>query len=152
MPEQDKEFRIDSDKGAEWALTKIKEAKAEREKWEAFYNAKLEAVRAETQNTIDFMTYHLQQYFNTQEHRVTKTGIHKYSLPSGELVMKPAAVDYEKDETKMLAWCKVNLPNAVKVTEKAAWADIKAYIKETGEIPDGVTVVMTEPAFQIKEA
>lgn len=146
-----KGFLIDSDKHAEWALDKIREAKAENEKWEAFYNAKIEAVRKETQNTIDYMTYLLQQYFNTQEHHVTKSGIHKYSLPGGELVMKPAAIDYERDEAKMLAWCKEYLPEAVKVAEKVSWADVKAHIKETGEMPDGVTVIETEPVFSIKE-
>lgn len=146
------EFRIDSDQKAEWALGKIAEAKEELERWENFYTAKLEALRAETQSTIDFMTGHLQRYFGTQEHRVTKTGIRKYSLPSGELVLKPAALDYQRDDAAMLSWCKEHLPEAVKVTEKASWADVKDYIKQTGELPDGVTAFMTEPVFQIKEA
>ena len=145
-------FVIDSDVRAEWAMGKIAEAKAELSKWEDFYSKKLEAVRAETQGTIEYMSVLLQRYFDTQEHKVTKTGIHKYSLPSGELVLKPAALDYERDEEAVLAWCEANLPEAVKVTKKAAWADVKAYIKETGEIPDGVTAFMTEPVFQIKEA
>lgn len=146
------QFCIETDKQAEWALNKIAEAKAELEKWEAFYNGKLDAIKAETQGTIEYMSLLLQRYFDTQEHKVTKTGIHKYSLPSGEMVLKPAALDYERDEAAMLAWCEANLPEAVKVTKKAAWADVKAYIKETGEIPDGVTAYMTEPVFQIKEA
>ena len=145
-------FTIENDQKAEWALGKIAEAKAEQAKWEAFYDAKKEAVRQETQNTIDFMTYHLQQYFNTQEHRVTKSGIHKYALPSGELILKPSAIDYKRDEETMLAWCEKNLPDAVKVTRKAVWAEVKAYIKETGDLPDGVEVCLTEPVFQIKEA
>lgn len=144
-------FYIENDQQAEWALGKIAEAKAELSKWESFYGAKLEAVRNETQNTIDYMSVLLQRYFETQEHKVTKTGIHKYSLPSGELVLKPAALDYERDEATMLAWCEANLPAAIKVTKKASWTDVKAYIKETGEIPDGVTAFMTEPAFQVKE-
>lgn len=144
-------FCIENDKQAEWALSKIAEAKAELSKWEAFYNEKLDIIRADAQSTIDYMSLLLKRYFDTQEHKVTKTGIHKYSLPSGELVLKPAALDYERDEALMLAWCEANLPEAVKVTKKASWADVKAYIKETGEIPDGVTAYETEPAFQIKE-
>lgn len=145
-------FRIESDKQAEWALGKIAEAKAEREKWESFYGAKLEAIRTESQSTIDYMTELLRQYIGTQECKVTKSGIRKYSLPGGELVLKPGGIDYERDEAAMLAWCEEHLPEAVKVTRKAGWAEVKAYIKETGEIPDGVTPIETDPVFQVKEA
>lgn len=144
-------FRIQDDRKAEWALGKIREAKEELAKWEAFYGGKLEAIRKETQNTIDYMTFLLQQYFDTQERRVTKTGIEKYSLPSGELIRKPGGIDYQREEEPLLAWCEKNLPGAVKVTRKAGWADVKNHIKATGEIPDGVTVVETDPVFQVKE-
>ena len=145
-------FRVENDQTAEWALKKIAEAKDDLAKWEAFYNEKLDAVRKDTQNTIDYMTFQLQQYFNTQEHRVTKTGIRKYALPSGELILKPGSIDYKKDDEAMLLWCEKNLPAAVKVTttRKAGWAEVKAYIKETGDIPDGVEAYMTDPVFQIK--
>ena len=97
-------FQILNDQMAEWALGKIREAKAEREKWEAFYGAKLEQIRKESQNTIDYMTLLLQRYFDTQERRTTKTGIEKYSLPSGELIRKPAGLDYRRDDAALLAW------------------------------------------------
>lgn len=145
-------FRIQDDQRAEWALGKIAEAKAELAKWEAFYGQKLEAIRKDTQSTIDYMTFLLQQYFDTQERRVTKTGIEKYSLPSGELIRKPGGIDYQRDDEALLTWCAVHLPEAVKVTRKAGWADVKDHIKKTGEIPDGVTVVETDPVFQVKEA
>lgn len=145
-------FRIENDQTAEWALGKIAEAKAELEKWETFYNDKLEAIRKDSQNTIDYMTHLLRQYFNTQERRVTKTGIEKYSLPSGELICKPGGIDYKRDEAELLAWCEAHLPEAVKVTRKVGWAEVKAHIKETGEIPDGVAPYDTEPTFQVKEA
>lgn len=145
-------FVIQNDQQAEWAMGKIAEARAEIAKWTAFYNEKLRAICDAEEGTISYMTGKLQEYFNTQEHRVTKTGIHKYALPSGELILKPGGIDYEKDEAMMLAWCEEHLPDAVKVTRKASWADVKNYIKATGEIPEGVTAVMTEATFQVKEA
>ena len=144
-------FQILNDQMAEWALGKIREAKAEQEKWEAFYGAKLEQIRKDTQNTIDYMTLLLQRYFDAQERRITKTGIEKYSLPSGELIRKPAGLDYKLDDTALLAWCEAHLPEAVKVTRKAGLAEVKRYIKETGEIPDGVEPYETEPVFTVKE-
>jgi len=144
-------FRIEDDQRAEWALGKIAEAKAELAKWEAFYGQKLEAIRSSTKDTIDYMTFLLQQYFDTQERRVTKTGIEKYSLPSGELIRKPGGLDYQRNEDELLAWCEAHLPSAVKMTKKAGWAEVKEHIKETGEIPEGVTIVETDPVFQVKE-
>lgn len=145
-------FRIENDKQAEWAIGKIREAKAELEKWETFYTGKLEAARMDAQDTIDYMTSLLQQYFITQERRVTKTGIQKYSLPSGELVLKPGALDYKRDEVALLTWCEAHMPEAVKVTRKPVWSEVKARIQATGELPDGVEAYMTEPTFQVKEA
>ena len=145
-------FRIENDKMAEWALSKIRDAREDIKKWEGFYNWKLEQARKESQNTIDYMTHLLRQYFDTQQRKVTKTGIEKYSLPSGELIRKPAGLDYKRDDTALLAWCEEHLPEAVKVTRKAGWAEVKAYIKATGEIPDGVEPYETEPVFTVKEA
>ena len=147
-PERER-FVIHNDSMAEWAMGKIAEANAELAKWEIFYKEKLEQARKEAEGTISFMTFKLEEYFSTQPHRVTKTGIEKYSLPSGELVRKPGGLDYKRDEAALLAWCKSNLPGAVKVTEKASWTDVKQHIKETGEIPEGVEPIQTEAAFTV---
>lgn len=143
-------FQIQDDQGAEWALKKIREAREEQVKWETFYAERLEAVRQKTQETVDYMTGLLQMYFASVPHRVTKGGTEKYALPSGELICKPAGIDYERDEGALLSWCEANLPEAVKVTRKASWEDVKKYIKETGDIPEGVVPVETEPTFQVK--
>ena len=142
-------FQIQDDQGAEWALKKIREAREEQAKWTDFYQGRMNQVKAQTQETIEFMEGLLRQYFAGVPHRVTKGGTEKYALPSGELICKPAGIDYERDEVALLSWCEANLPEAVKVTRKASWADVKKYIKETGDIPDGVVPVETEPTFQV---
>ena len=147
-PERER-FVIHNDQMAEWAMGKIAQANADLKKWETFYQEKLEAVRKDAEGTISYMSALLQEYFDTQERRVTKTGIEKYSLPSGDLVRKPGGLDYKRDEAALLAWCKSNLPGAVKVTEKASWTDVKRHIKETGEIPEGVEPYQTEAAFSV---
>lgn len=70
-------FRVLNDQMAEWALGKIREAKAEQEKWEAFYGAKLEQIRKDTQNTIDYMTLLLQRYFDAQRRADPQAGRHR---------------------------------------------------------------------------
>ena len=149
-PAAEKErFVIHNDQMAEWAMGKIAQANAELKKWESFYKEKLEQAKAEADSTISYMSGLLQEYFDSQPHRVTKTGIEKYSLPSGELVRKPGGLDYHRDEAVLLQWCLENLPDAVKVTEKVSWSDVKQHIKETGEIPDGVEPYQTEAAFTV---
>lgn len=143
-------FQIQDDQGAEWALKKIREARAEQAQWINFYQGRMNQVKTQTQETIEFMEGRLRQYFAGVPHRVTRGGTEKYALPSGELICKPAGIDYELDEGALLSWCEANLPEAVKVTRKASWEDVKKYIKETGDIPEGVVPVETEPTFQVK--
>lgn len=143
-------FQIQDDQGAEWALMKIREAREEQDKWMNFYMIRMNQVKAQTQETIQFMEGLLRQYFAGVPHRVTNGGTEKYALPSGELIRKPAGIDYEWDEGALLSWCEANLPEAVKVTRKASWDSVKKYIKETGDIPEGVVPVETEPTFQVK--
>lgn len=145
-------WRIENDQNAEWALGKIAEAKAEIEKWESFYADKMASIRKDCESTIEYMTYKLQEYFNTQPRHITKSGIEKYSLPSAELIRKPGGLDYKYEDAALLAWCEANLPSAVKetVTRKAGWAEVKKHIKETGEIPDCVAVEEKAPVFQVK--
>lgn len=143
-------FQIQDDQGAEWALKKIREAREEQAKWLDFYQGRMNQVKIQTQETIDFMEGLLRQYFAWVPHRVTKGGTEKYALPSGELICKPAGIDYQRDDKALLDWCEANLPEAVKVTRKASWEDVKKYIKMTGDIPEGVVPVETEPTFQVK--
>lgn len=147
-PERER-FHIHNDQMAEWAMGKIAQANADLKKWESFYKEKLEAVRKDAEGTISYMSALLQEYFDTQERRVTRSGIEKYSLPSGELVRKPGGLDYKRDEAVLLQWCLENLPQAIKVTEKVSWSDVKQHIKETGEIPEGVEPYQTEAAFTV---
>lgn len=148
-PERER-FVIHNDKMAEWAMGKIAEANANIKMWKEFYKGKLEQALAEEEDTISYMTYKLREYFDTQPHHVTKTGIEKYSLPSGKLEMKPGTLDYKRDDAALLLWCKSNLPEAVKVTEEPKWETVKAYIKKSGEIPDGVEPFQTEAKFTAK--
>jgi len=146
------QFTITDDAKAEWALVKIREAQAEQSKFTEFYKAQIAKINEQTEETVSYFQSLLAAYFETVPHRSTKTGIEKFKLPSGELVKSPAGVDYDRDPVKLLAWAKKHSPNDeyVKVKEEPKWADIKAYIKETGDIPDGVTPVETPAKFDVK--
>ena len=141
---------ITDDGGAEYALKKIVEAENEMAAWKDYYAEQYAKIEARCNQTIEFMKSKLADYFEQVPRRATKTGIEKYKLPSGELVLKPAGIEYQRDEDAMLEWCKAQHPEFVRVSEKASWSDVKAYIKETGEIPDGVLPVEKPAAFEVK--
>ena len=56
-------FQIQDDQGAEWALKKIREAREEQAKWTDFYQGRMNKVKTQTQETIQFMEGLLRQYF-----------------------------------------------------------------------------------------
>lgn len=143
-------WRITDDSGAEYAMRKIAEARNEIASWRDYYAEQMDKIESQNRRTIDFFTAHLSDYFEQVPRRATKTGIEKYKLPSGELVRKPASIDYQRDEDAMLEWCRAQHPEFVRVSEKASWSDVKAYIKETGELPDGVLPVEKPATFEVK--
>ena len=132
-------FCITDDGGAEWAMRKIAEAENEMAAWIDYYAEQYAKIETRCRQTIEFMKNKLADYFEQVPRRVTKTGI-----------VKPAGIEYQRDEAAMLEWCKAQHPEFVRVSEKASWSDVKAYIKETGELPDGVLPVEKPAAFEVK--
>lgn len=141
---------ITDDGGAEYALKQIIQAKAEKAAFKDHYAEQQAKIEARCNQKIEFFESKLLDYFEQVPRRATKTGIEKYKLPSGELVLKPAGIEYQRDEDAMLEWCKAQHPEFIRVSEKASWSDVKAYIKETGEIPDGVLPVEKPATFEVK--
>ena len=143
-------FEITNDMQAEWAMRKIREARQERERMAEHYKSQQEAIDRQTEERVSYFTGLLEAYFEQVPHKATKTGIEKYKLPSGELVMKPAGIDYIRNIDVLLGWCKENRPDWVRVKEEPAWAEIKRQIKEDGVLPVGVVPVETPATFDVK--
>lgn len=160
-------WSITDDGCADWALKKIKTERDELERITALAEQEIarlkeqveKAQRRYEQNTA-FLTSMLEQFFDTVEHKRTKTGTESYRLLHGQLVRKPGGFKPEPDHEKLVAWLRQNgYENLVKVEESARWGDLKkqitftgtiATITETGEIVEGVNVTETAPAFSVK--
>lgn len=154
-------WKIDSDQSAEWAIQKIKAAQAECDRWERYYQSMAEKVRNSTQHTIDYMSAKLREYFDTVPHKSTKTQ-DKYSLPSGDLVMKTPKVEYIYDPDELVKWLKDNglQDEFVKAVEKPIWGEYKkrldvddagaVYDTQTGRICTAVDHRMTDNKFEVK--
>lgn len=167
-PEEEREaFVIDSDELAEWALRKISEADAERQRLTVLvskeeYRLKdaREKIERDYHNATDFLTAKLEDYFNTVPHRKTKTQ-QSYQLLSGKLIRKTGQPKCVYDDAALTAFLETNYPDMIAVTKKPQWGTFKrllavdaasgiAIVQETGEIVDCITVHPGEETFSIK--
>lgn len=158
-------FIIDNDQKAEWAIKKVLEERAERDRLLELVEIEIARLKeqAEDINTryaekTDYLMTMLNNYAQTVNCKETKTQ-KTYQLLSGKLVYKIPQKKLTPSES-LLEWCKVNAPEYVKIEEKVAWGDIKAKMQivddkavftDTGEFIDCIDVTETEPSFDIKE-
>ena len=151
-------FEIDTDQKAEWALSKIREARAERDRMISWYEAKIKEIKEST----DFETMNLEarlaDYFRTVPHRKTKT-TEIYALPGGKLVMKKQNPEYKRDDKTVIAWLKDHDgARFIKVKEELDWAGLKEssaalggkLFDENGEEIPGVDVIEREEKFVVE--
>ena len=151
-------FVIDTDVKANLALEKIREARAKRDEWIEWYNARIAEITAQT----DFDTMNLErmlsEYFAGVKHKKTKTQ-ESYTLPAGKLVLKTQNPEYKRDDATVIEWLKKNNQTQfVKVKEELAWADLKAVtgtfeghiVTDEGEIIPGIDVIEREPKFVVE--
>lgn len=155
-------FQIMDDKAAEWAMRKIAEAQSDTEKWDAHFSAQLEKVAASNQQTIDFFTSKLAQYFEKVPHKVTKT-TEKYALPAGVLVRKKQNTKFVRDDQKLVLWLLGSgMEKYVKTTQSPIWDDLKKVCStmedgsvvenSTGEVVQGVVAEHRPDVFEVKLA
>ena len=141
---EQKVFLVRDDQAAEWCMKKIREAEAEYNRMEEWYDMQIQKARERCESTVNYMT----------------TLLMKYQLPSGELVLSKAKDDYKAaDNQKLLDWCAVNDPDLLKTVQSPKWADIKKRLttvdgkvvdKETGLFVDGVEIEHKEAKFEVK--
>lgn len=159
------EFTIETDEMAEWALKKVLAAKKEKERLSDLVDAerkaldrKQEEIDNRYENETSYLIFKLNEYFQTVEHKETKTQ-ESYQLLSGKLVFKKPTQKIEQNEEALLEWCKTNAPEYVVTKQSVAWGQIKKCMQiagdaviygATGEIVSGVTVSETAGTFDVK--
>lgn len=149
-------FVIEDDQTAEWAMKKIREANEEKAKWQQFYDERYARVCADADFTIANMEALLHTYFEKVPHKQTATQ-QSYALPSGKLVCKHQAPEYERDDSKIVEWLhKSGRKQFIK--EGVEWGELKksltqgpgCMIDEDGEIVPGITVVERPDVFRVE--
>ena len=160
-------FKVDSDQKADWVIRKIKSEEEDLNRLvncaEAIineYKQKIEDYKTKFKNKTSHFYFLLQEYFKTVKPKETKTQ-KKYTLPSGDLVLKKPSIKFIRDDDKFTKWLKENnYEGYIKTIEKAEWGDFKKALKvtykdgniitENGEVVDGVVGEETEEEFVIK--
>ena len=151
-------FVIDSDAKAAWALDRIREARADRDEWVAWYEAKIAEIKAQTDFDTMNLEHMLAEYFQTVKHKKTKTQ-ETYSLKNGKLVLKTQNPEYKRDEKAVIAWLKDHDgAQFIKTKEELDWAGLKEHsaaldgklFSEDGEEIPGVEVISREAKFIVE--
>lgn len=155
---EDNGFSICDDRGAEYALRRIRETQAEVDKFKEYYDEQIRKMQERADGIKGFYTKHLYHYFETVPHKATKTQ-ESYELPSAKLVWKQQNPEYVRDDEKVIDWLKKSdCAEFVKIKESLDWAGLKKQVvvsngecvmADTGEVVPGIEVVEREPKFDI---
>ena len=165
---ENNEFKIDNDKTADWAVTQIQEAEAERDRLIALaesqiddLNNKIEELKTKCDNDTKFLKSCLAMYFETVPSKETKTQ-KSYKLLSGTLIFKKPTEKIVHNDDALLEYLEKNEgDDYIKVKKSVDWAEFKKTLtihngevidSELGEvIPNDVCAVEDVPAsFTIK--
>jgi hypothetical protein len=154
-------FVIDNDVKAEWALRKIRERAAERDRIVETSTEIIESYKAVIKTEVDraadelaVLEGMLQRDFEAVEPRATKTR-QTYRLPTGKLKMKLAFQRMVPDTEALMA----AFPAFVEHKPDLRWGELKkrldiidgkAVDTETGEIVEGVSVETVPPKFIVE--
>ena len=156
----DKPFVITDDGKAEWAIQKIKEAQSDTEKWHEHFAAQMAKIKAENDDTINYMTSLLAAYFNTVPKKETKTQS-KYELPGATLIRKQQQPDFQRDDNALVGWLESSgLDELIERKPVPRWAELKKRCvvqedgsvveTESGEIVRGVVAVARPDRFDVQ--
>lgn len=161
-------FTVDNDMKAEWVLSKIRHIRADQKKENdelarqmQFYKDQMDLVNKQADDDVAWFESMLTPYFAERMEngftKSTKTQI-SYKLPTGKMILKHQAPEFERKDEDLLPWLKQNRPDLVKVTESANWAELKKTVKingdsvvtEDGEVVPGVKVTEREDKFEVE--
>jgi len=139
------EWKVKNDLAADWCVDKIREVKAEYNRFEMVVKEKvyqlemaLNREKEKMEREVSFFEFKLQEYFESIEDKAKETKTQKsYKLPSGTLKLKKASTTFDYDKDRLLEYAlEKKKDEFIKITKSFMWADFK----KTLEIKDGVIV------------
>lgn len=158
------DFVITDAGAADWAIRTIKEERARRDLFIEAANAQIAELQQKTKEVEEacdretsFLLFKLNEYLSSAPYKKAKTQI-SLDLPSGKLVRKLPAQDFERDDELLIKTFKGTA--YVEETPKLKWKELKATLivlesgdvanSETGEIIEGIKAIENPETFDVK--
>lgn len=160
-------FCIDNDKLADWAIRKIHAEQEEHDRLQALIDSEREDLNKKQQEIDDrlqqktgYLKSLLYGYFETVQHKETKTQ-ESYKLLSGSLVYKKPSVSIVRpDNDQLVAYLEnAGRGDLIETKKTAAWGEYKKtltisydgqVISEDGEILDFIATEEKAGEFNVK--
>ena len=141
-------FQVSDQQSAEWTVRKIAEHRKRQKEVDELLQAELFRLKQWAQkemekeeNNIAYLESLLMPWAQEQGKSI--------SLPSGRVRFRKVPDKFIYDDQAIITWAKQHLPEAVRIKEEPDKAAIKAHVKATGELPDGLTIEPQEPKFEV---
>ena len=156
IPEEELEVRSTIE--AKWQFEQRRKIIEDRDELISYYEDQIAKVKADADYKIGFIDRALFAFFQTVEHKKTKTQ-ESWSIPSGKLILKKQAPEFKRDEKTVIDWLKQNGgTDYVKTVESLDWANLKkdttvvgsTIVNNDGEIIPGVEVIEREDKFVVE--
>ena len=134
-PSAPESFAVHDASSANWLVRKIVEARAYAEHVKQW--AAMEVRRAEREERF-FLERFGAQLEAWARPQISDSRRKSLKLPAGTVGFRTEPVHLEvKDETKLMAWCQHNLPDAIRVQTQVLKSLVNDHVEKTGECPDG---------------
>ena len=155
---EEEEIQVRSTIEAKWQFEQRKKIIEDRDELIAYYEDQIAKVKADADYKIGFIDRALFAFFQTVEHKKTKTQ-ESWSIPAGKLILKKQAPEFKRDEKTVIDWLKQNDGSQyVKTVESLDWANLKkdstvvgsTIVNNDGEIIPGVEVIEREDKFVVE--
>ena len=142
-------FSVRDESTANWLIRKIAECRAYRERVERW--AAMEIKRAEREEAF-FTTRFGGQLETWARRQIAKQhGRKSIKLPAGTVGFRTEPIRLSvNDEPARLAWCKINLPEAIQTVQRVLRSSVRKHIDSTGELPAGAEITGKGEKFYVK--
>lgn len=158
-------FIIDNDRKADWAVEKVLDAVAERDRLQGLVKERIAGLMAQNkaldeqcERKTAYLRQRLQDYFATVKPSSESKTQTKYRLSTGNLVLKRQQPEYVRDEPALVEWAEKSASEFVRTEKRVDWAGLKkatvldgesVCYAETGEVIPGVVAKARDDVFEI---
>lgn len=142
-------FTVQDAASANWVIRKIVEARAYAARVKAWAELEQRRAQREEDGLLRQFGADLEDWARRQIAQ-QNDGRRSVSLPAGVVGFRTEPTRLSVvDEGKVMDWCRINLPSAIRVIESVPKTPLVDHFKRTGECPDGTAFVGGGERFNI---